>query len=687
MAPEAKVKKPATRDEPDRDTGVRKQPTGTGKGTAVAVIDASEAAARLVQMIGAEAMSGLKASKTVVGIAGSKVSQLVEQLARDEKVQWEPLGDSLAAMYGALQLLDGRLRKQKLGVVADEVDASITLLAARMPSKAAERMRSATPNKDATFDTGGNEQKLELVAFELSALKSSAAAARATASANNRDEIIAACVSLAASMQATTSQLVAVGDRKSRTRLKPHVEAISVELDAIAEWMAMSPRMPWHATLAATFDAENRLRAAQGLVTRPRPYSGTVDPARALEIVRAAPTKKQDGATTSATPEQAVAKIAIGMNAIYDKRLKAIDELGGNLQDPPPPEDASAAMIVMKTLGQLTLSYVAGALGTLVGGIAQKALDGRAARHGLSERAIAALTDEERALITDAGLAKGALVRAAVAGGASEAMQTLVLNSFDGITSSFTDAGTLSSKPASAFMQIQRDLVSDEGLAMQLKLVDLMPALLQADLEGLNELADELVSKVATSARGVQYGKTLVEWQNFKATTNAGYADKPFLGTGKGDPERSRRDARVDRAGIAGVLEVQGFASSDPAQLDDVAFTSFKLIDAEHATLSYLRQNTLPLAELALNQRFELGFVPGKERVSFGFGPDLGFQASLMSERTRLCLAILASGQVINGSSIGGGLSGEFDDVAAERIEAVANRFRALLRNKSTANL
>ena len=77
MAPEAKVKKPATRDEPDRDTGVRKQPTGTGKGTAVAVIDASEAAARLVQMIGAEAMSGLKASKTVVGIAGSKVSQLV----------------------------------------------------------------------------------------------------------------------------------------------------------------------------------------------------------------------------------------------------------------------------------------------------------------------------------------------------------------------------------------------------------------------------------------------------------------------------------------------------------------------------------------------------------------------------------------------------------------------------------
>ncbi len=686
MAPEQKVKQPVTKTTTDRDTGPRDPSTRASNETKVAAIDASEAAARMVQVIGAEAKAGLKASKAALGIAGSRVSQLLEQLARFEVAGWAPLGDSLASMYWTIEMLEQRLRKHDLAVIADEVDASVTSLAARMSSVAAAAMRSPGKGRDSKFDAGDTEAKLELVAFELSAIKASAAAARATASADNRDEIVAACASLSAAMQATTSQLVAIGDRKSRTRLKPHVEAVSVELDAIAEWMAMSPRMPWHATLAATFDAENRLRGAQGLVTRVRPYSGTVDPARALEIIRGAPATTQEASTSSSTPEQAVAKIGVGINAIYDQRLSAVNDLGKNLQEPPPPEDVSAAMILMKVLGEVALSYVAGGLGTLVGGIAQKALDGRAARHGLSERAIAALTDEERGLITEAGLAKGALTRAAVAGGASEAMQTLFLTAANGLTSKFTNVAALSSKPASAFAQIQRDLVADEKLALQLKLIDLMPALLQADLEGLNELAAELFTKVGDAAYGVQYRVSLVEWQNFKATASAGFIDKPFFGADKDDPGRSQRDARINQAGIAGVLEVHGFANADPAQMD-ISFTSITLNDAEHAALHYLRSNPIPLAELAVNQRFELGFAPGKERAAFGFGPDLGFQRYVMNDRSRLCLAILASGQVINGSSIGGGLAGEFDDVSAERIEAVAKRFRALLGRKTTANL
>jgi hypothetical protein len=248
-------------------------------------------------------------------------------LAAVARVDWAHVEHELAGALVAGHKLGHELQSRQLGGEATELQQGIDQLEGLVDPDTlagAQAANRAFPYPPVTASEQGELARHAMAAVRIQA---------GVFVAQRADEDPAKTVLLFEPLLqhlATAADAVGATDRTGRKALVPDVEQVSQALDAVAIAMAVEPKLPWHRTYATAFDSENQIRKALGRDPRHRPYSGTVDPAKAAELIKGAAQGARDENVAKlpfVTPAAAVEGIGLGLGYVFDTRLQWVTDL------------------------------------------------------------------------------------------------------------------------------------------------------------------------------------------------------------------------------------------------------------------------------------------------------------------------------------------------------------------------
>lgn len=600
---------------------------------------------------------------------------LVQELsvvARDPEVNWGPLAKQLAS----LALIVDHL-VYELGPTAVALSAQLSAAYAQLVFLVPPTSLGATPGRSGPAPLDATAQ-LELSRQAIGAARAHLAALPVFEPKSIATAVAAFCEPLQLHLAIATDAAHAVTDRGARRTLKPDVEALSTAMDELAERLSMKPEIPWNASFASAFDSEISLRAELGLAKRVRPYSGTVNPATAVQQAHGI----ANGVATDARAERytdpviAVQAVHDAVITIFARQRGAIADLEQFLDVKDQPSSRSGVDILLEIGASVALMGAAGAIGGAVATFLKPRLEALQIGLNVPKSALSLLSKDEQALVTSEVLSRGALSRAVVGDALKDASKEMFKSAFRQVTARTSPPFGLSALKAFVYAQQQRLVEATQlaGIAVR----HLGPALQQADLGTLNALAHTLETDMPQVAHDKQYDHSMREWQNFKARASLG---PPTLPMGRAN----ERDAAVGAEHTPGVLEIGLAYSSDRV----VSRRSLRLVGAEPAARSHFRNLRVALGTVGLNQRYEvLLTAPGHfETLVFGVAPDRGLLVESFSSREWRLLQMLAERRPATRENVNRALRGEFSATENSAALRVARGFVQAASSYNTSSL
>lgn len=632
-----------------------------------ATYDADRLVARLLQTSiehGERALAVYTADRQGrILVATEEVTAFVRELVAigsEPKVRWDDHAEALAHLALLVDLLVYETKTDALALSA-ALSTSYAQFVFLIPTQllVARPARGAGAPMDQTA-------QLDLARHAMGAVRQHLEALPELDPKNARAQAAEFCAPLKLHLAVASDAAAAVTDRRARRTLKPDVEAVSVAMDELSEALSMKPAIPWDVSFASAFDAENGLRAELGLPSRPRAYSGTVDPQAAMAQVRAISNGvvSDPRAATYADPTSAVQGIHAGIEWIFKQQARAVNDLHLFLRVKDPPAPQGWVEQLLEIGANVALMAAAGAIGGAVSTLLKPRLEALQVGLTVPSSALALLSKNARSEVTSDLLSRGVLARSmvgdALKDGSKEMFKAVLRKATSG------SAPPVDTPPLDLYVLAQQrrlgQAMQHAGIAVQ----HLSPALQQADLAMLNVLAHTLEVSMQQVAYDRQYDSAMREWQNYKARLAAGPATLPM-------GRENERDAAVGEDHTAGVLEIGLAFSADRV----VSRRSLRLNGAEPAARAHFRRIAVPIGEVGLNQRYEVLLVAlgNSETLVFGVAPDRGLLLDTLSRREWQLLRMLAEREPATLANVNRALRGEFDSTADSAAIRVAKGF------------
>ena len=423
------------------------------------------------------------------------------------------------------------------------------------------------------------------------------------------------------------------------------IEDTSDAMELLNQWLSKAPAIPWHSTLARTFDAENMLRQALGVRPRVRSYTGTVDPEAALTAIeRGVPADGADH-VMSASPHAAIEKIKEGIQAIGTEQQTGATAALAALGDPTIQAEASLLKTVAIGVLEVGATFVSAGLSRLMQVGITEALEARVAvkAAGAARATMKKLAKADIDTITQSAIRGSALVNSMIAEGAKSIAKEFFTKSSKAGIALLAGQHISSAVPLTAFRELHGSRLDADRLARTLAFADLAEPLGYADLPSLNRLTGLILHQLVPAAHELEKQATTVAWENFRAVLAAGPAKAR---TGLPDHRSAERDeADVRAAGTPGVIDALIYMENDPDQLAP-RVKQIGLRGAEAAALAQLTRSGKSMGQSGLNVRcdVELGASRGS-LFGFALSPTLAIQWTSLNAGDWAALGVFASGQ------------------------------------------
>jgi hypothetical protein len=673
---------------PAREVNVERGPRSSSTVTSLDTTHAIELVLRAMQerAIRAVRMAASPARDAHVAAAADAIAIYAQEAARLATIQradWSRLRVPLANMLLEVHELRLELLSDQSASLKEHLDGALAHLHHMVPEKLWESAAAVT--RGVALGVMGEKQHLELARQAIAALTTEVGRFRALKPGSDRAQAIEICAPLPTHCAVAIDAAMAITDRRRRFTLTPDVERASSELDFLASFLVMAPRLTWDRSFAAVFDAENRLRQAIGATPRVRPYSGKVDPKEALDQIEHAAngSREPDGARLRFTdPTSAVAGISTGMTRVLKRQIAAVETARGLLSEPAVRRSSWLDALLL-TAVNLALVGAAGVIGNLAHDSLKNAAMrfARPRRMGLGN--FAALSPKIQKEVLDAGMEAGWLAELAAAEGAKDATKQLVKNvlKVSGTAPHRVPGGKL----LDDFVAGQNHQLDYAGDQKALMVAQLSPALAQADLGLLDALADALHGDIANLAYDAQLAATMREWHNMRARMDGGVRSEDENGDGKERAGVGAQRAAIDERAVAGTLDVVVAVEGDLANQRTLQ-PRMRLQDAGPGAVRYYREKPVSLARSGLNKRIELRFhAPGNiAKVSFGVGPDHRLLPESLGAEELAVLMVYGSGLVTTFTNVLQARRGELDIPVMVGVDAAEGLLAQLSRFTTT---
>jgi hypothetical protein len=505
---------------------------------------------------------------SLVGAVGKSAAAIraISDSERIRAVDFEAVSHEVGGLVVGVKRLEAALASEGLGALKDELDTELVQLARTAEGAGdtgvAKMIRTRVVANPQPVVAVTSSERMELCRQAIAGARQAAATFRRDKPGNDREAAIALCIPIPQQLATATDAALSVTDRSERMKLKSDVEGLSLDLDDVAQLLSMPPKLKWDLVFAQTFDGEEQLRhaigidknLAKGSVARLRPYSGTIDPDHAIEVVSgvAHGSSTPASSATSNDPQVAVEKISLGLGEVFKQQISAVDNLKSDLQEPPPPKDSSAFDIILDIAVNVALNAAAGAIGGALADRLKRAFDG-SAKNAASATAnvLGHLSGDARQQVMDRMVRSGSVYRAAAVDGAKDAVKQFFRDGMRATVLAHHGAGSNASVPLNAFIQRQTKVLDAARHQSGLMMIDLAKALGQVDLETLNRLSTQLNDDMPTEAYDLQYDSSMREWQNLKAHLGAKAIARV------GPDVKPSRDVEVPFRHVDGILEVR----------------------------------------------------------------------------------------------------------------------------------
>lgn len=440
--------------------------------------------------------------------------------------------------------------------------------------------------------------------------------------------------------------------KPTRKTLKFDMEQAIELMDEVEKALTSTPTVPWNSDIAAGFDAEMRCRKVLGYGAGARAYSGTTDPEQAKQAVEAVAGVDNNAKDAAAwtdrqfeTPQQAVTGVTIAIEEIFDQQMMAVKHAKSDLGEVPPPAKPSVLHTLVEIMIKTSLASGAGMIGLWIGKRVGELMDNAAFAKVFADGQIIKLLPAADQKEIRAQLIGSTAARAFGVVAAQDAAKDFFKSSLFKLIEKALSKRPKSNAgdPLSAFEQSSLFTLMEARLQARTMLVQLAPALVQADPGALQGLYRFLIDEALPMAYTMQYGKVMEEWQNLKAKAHAGAVKRPGEVDGS---DSSTRDAEIDDKSVAGALDVSLFFDTNRYPLWP-RFDSMTLTGAEPAARRHFRDRAVPLSEVGLNQHYKLRFATDSNYcdVHVGVGPDLGLRAGSLDDRDLAVLRVAKARQ------------------------------------------
>ncbi len=578
----------------------------------------------------------LRPAKTAV--AANQLNAAIDEireLAKQQAVDWNKLEPDLESLFGeAHELVQSVVADSSIASEGFELQKAIVGLEQDVGQRIADR---ATAKQGAAPKPRMTEaDSMALARLEIAAARKQVAAFREAVPTLDRDRAIVLVEPLHKHLRQAVAASLDVANRMTRDQLTADVEALSAELNGVAQTLATHPKLPWASAFATAFDTENQMRTAIGLSTIARPYTGTIDPAQAAEAV-AKLAKDPSAATTTqfADPQAAVNHIVWLLDRVYEAKEKAIERFGTAMKE----KGADAEPWWQKLLEfavTTALSAISAGVATAISKSIESALKATASDGAL--RSInpvnPKLTKYEVDKAFEDALKPTAVMRAVIVDAAKDATKNISKATLEaGLTTLKTEPH--STEPLGQFVELHVNAFSAERTTANAEIVSLESALAQLELGELTALAGQL-NDAPTIADQLVFEHATYEWENLRARAATGASDHE-------DPNLNGARRATGEEAIAGVLEVGLDVDADRSKLSESKLAYMVLRDGEPAAVKSLRHLKRRLGSIAMNRAYQFSFdrflsdtaypgsiVPtaGASFVKVGVGAKQGFQAS-----------------------------------------------------------
>lgn len=537
-------------------------------------------------------------------VAASQLRHLmleVENLAGTGSDGWGHIAPELGCIVAAHRALSAALRGPAFGDVRREMMQARLAMLKALPAALATRTSEAKATPIATVSAS---DRVRLARQLLATCRERIAAASQRKTVVNEASAHALCRQLALDVSSATDAALHITDRVDRTSLLPDMNALEERLDWLQMYLSQTPKLRWDRTFASLFDGANTLRKVMGLMPKARAYTGTIDPAAALERAKAIATGAESdmAAAQFGNPQDAVAGIMHGIGDAHKARQAAIGRLASAMAVHDTRRPRPFALRVVLGAIELAISIASAKLGELASKGMERFLVARStSRLGSNEYLEHLLADGHwmrNVLIGDA-LKEGAASRAAWSGRAKKGVE----KAFDFTAKAVRDS--IAASPEVSSTTLLEDYCARSTIALVsaahatgLELLHLRAPLEQADLEMLNALSQYINGELVAIAGLLQYDHSLKGWLDVEAH----------------DATKTEPDAAVDligHPGTPGSVEVKLLVGPEPHERPQM--THMVLHGREPNARRHLRAHPERLRHSKLNVRYVT-------RYYWGFG-------------------------------------------------------------------
>ncbi len=235
---------------------------------------------------------------TKILVAGNRLSAAVDEVRAVcalGVVAWDGLELELAAMLHTVR--DVRTALESKGAEGAGLQQTVDSLQHQINPNI---WQSAVNMNPVALKATTTDDRMTLARSAIAAARKQIAIYEETKPGVHRQQAIALCTPIRLHLIEAAEAAASVGDRVERFRLAPEVEGLSSDMKMLSGLLSMEPRLSWDPAFAGAFDAENHLRRdVMGLGPIERPYSGTIDPTDAMNIVKNTLSDSQAGKSTA----------------------------------------------------------------------------------------------------------------------------------------------------------------------------------------------------------------------------------------------------------------------------------------------------------------------------------------------------------------------------------------------------
>lgn len=475
-----------------------------------------------------------------------------------------------------------------------------------------------------------------------------------------------------------------IQSRALRGTLAPDVEALSSDMQDAAVTLGMKPAFHWDPVFASMFDAENDLRALFALPRVQRPFSGTIDPAKALERLVEISSKGADTVPGEdlPNPDAAIGAIGARFEQIYGFQQAAIHRFESNIVVPPPVRNPG----ILEQLLDFAISAALSAAFGAIASVASKKLGAFVEKKftaGNYEKLTGGINswfsgDKEReAFIKEYAKLSGwqDITKTVIAEGAKDGMKDAMKN-LKGLKLPHKPTDP---SPLAGFISGQSEAITSLQTNTKVTIEALRGALAQANLESLRLIYSSLSSEACEEARDAHYDAMMREWQNFKALLSSGPSQI--------ETKKDLRDADMSSL-TSGVFRATTKLGSDPAA-PEASLESLALVNGEYAARKYFHDQPRALADTQMGLNYRLFFDGFTTSTPFDVfvGPDRGIHAENLDERAITAFRIYASGSRVTGETIARAEQTPPKASTLDAFDILKRIVRALSKNITTASL